>query len=407
MLPDGWHRSSLGDCTDLLTGYAFSSHRYVARTVSGVRLLRGDNIVQGSVRWVDPKYWAAPYDKQLARYELRPGDIVIAMDRPIVGAGLKCSVIHPRDLPCLLVQRVARLRAKEDIDQSFLAQVLQTHHFIQHLQGQKTETAVPHISPFDIRDFSFAVPPKGEQHRIGRVLACWDEAIVTTERLLANSRVQKEALAELLLSGKRRLVRESDWPKKHLSELVAESRLIGSGGHAARKLTVKLYGRGVIGKNDKRVGSASTQYYRRTARQFIYSKLDFLNGAFGLVPDDLDGFESTLDLPAFDFVGPVNPRWFLHHVSRPAFYLGHLGLANGGRKARRVNPSDLLRLTISTPSLGEQNAIANAIDAAETDTENFDRQLALLRQQKQALMAQLITGRRRLREPEPSAETAA
>ena len=177
---------------------------------------------------------------------------------------------------------------------------------------------------------------------------------------------------------------------------VCESRVLGSGGDRAKKLTVKLYGRGVVGKSEKRVGSESTQYYRRSAGQFIYSKLDFLNGAFGLVPANLDGYESTLDLPAFDFLPGTEPRWFLHFVSRQEFYLGHLGLANGGRKARRVNPSDLLRVSIDTPSFAEQRAIAEAVDLAQTRVICFERQVLLLRDEKAALMAQLLTGKRRV-----------
>ena len=44
-------------------------------------------------------------------------------------------------------------------------------------------------------------------------------------------------------------------------------------------MTVKLWGKGVYEKNE--TGSANTQYFTRHAGQFIYSKLDFLNCAFG------------------------------------------------------------------------------------------------------------------------------
>ena len=105
-----------------------------------------------------------------------------------------------------------------------------------------------------------------------------------------------------------------------IGDLLVESRIPGSDGATARKITIKLYGKGVIAKSDLRPGSASTKYYLRSRRQFIYSKLDFLNGAFGIIPDDLDGFESTLDLPAFDFTVAVDPAWFLYFVVREQFY---------------------------------------------------------------------------------------
>lgn len=198
------------------------------------------------------------------------------------------------------------------------------------------------------------------------------------------------------MSGRRGLASADGRALKPISDLICESRIAGSGGHEARKLTVKLYGKGVISKADRRPGSESTRYYRRSAGQFIYSKLDFLNGAFGIIPQTLDGYESTLDLPAFDFVPGVDPRWFLNFVSRQEFYKGQLGLANGGRKARRVNPEDFLRVRIEVPSLDAQRAIADAIAVADTEANTARQQVALLRVEKAALMADLLTGKRRV-----------
>jgi type I restriction enzyme S subunit len=40
-------------------------------------------------------------------------DVVLAMDRPWIEAGLKFAYLSQDDLPCLLVQRVSRLRARK------------------------------------------------------------------------------------------------------------------------------------------------------------------------------------------------------------------------------------------------------------------------------------------------------
>ena len=250
-----------------------------------------------------------------------------------------------------------------------------------------------------LEQIELPLPPLEEQGQIIRLLDTWTEAVGTTEKLLANSRRQKQIVSQALLSGRRRLLETEPWVKRTLSELIVESRLPGSTGAVARKITVKLYGKGAIAKEERRAGSDSTRYYRRVAGQFIYSKLDFLNGAFGLVPPELDGYESTLDLPAFDFHPEVDRRWFLYYVSREDFYQGHLGLANGGRKARRVNPLDLLRVAIRVPSLPEQKAIADAIDVAIADEKAWLTMLEALKAEKRALMQQLLTGKRRVRLP--------
>lgn len=252
------------------------------------------------------------------------------------------------------------------------------------------------LTKASLENLKIVVPPKNEQVAIANVLSAWERSIEMLGQSLVIADHSSKLLASLLLFGRRRLSAYSEWETKAIGELVSESRFVGSGGDKARKISVKLYGGGLVGKNEKRVGSSSTQYYRRSAGQFIYSKLDFLNGAFGLVPPELEGYESTLDLPAFDFIAPINPRWFLYYVSQERFYRGNLGLANGGRKARRVNPSDFLRIAIDVPERAEQDAIVEAIDTAVAEKKNLERQVELLRLQKQALMNDLLTGRRRL-----------
>ena len=102
-----------------------------------------------------------------------------------------------------------------------------------------------------------------------------------------------------------------EWGERKIGDFLTESRLSGSKGDVAKKLTVKLWGNGVFGKNESIQGSINTQYFRRKAGQFIYSKLDFLNQAFGVIPPNLDGFESTVDLPCFDIAGGLNPVFLL------------------------------------------------------------------------------------------------
>ncbi|MEA9730253.1 restriction endonuclease subunit S [Xanthomonas campestris] len=267
-------------------------------------------------------------------------------------------------------------------------------------------STIPQLNNKHVLPYVLPRPSLQEQRRIAHILSTWDQAIATTERLLANTRNCVEILSNALLTGRKRFDGHAAWQSKPLSEMICESRVVGSGGDVAKKITVKLYGKGVVGKSDKRAGSESTQYYRRSSGQFIYSKLDFLNGAFGRIPASLDGYESTLDLPAFDFLEGIDPRWFLQYVSREAFYTGHLGLANGGRKARRVNPKDLLRICVPTPCLKEQTRIADAIEAALSAVSIQERHLTLIRQEKSALMSQLLTGKRRVRLSADEAEPA-
>ena len=149
------------------------------------------------------------------------------------------------------------------------------------------------------------------------------------------------------------------WEQRKVGEFLTESRESGHKGDIAHKITVKLWGKGVYEKND--TGSANTQYFTRHAGQFIYSKLDFLNCAFGVVPKELESLETTADVPAFDCDG-VNPYFMFYTAIQPNFYEKNGMIADGSRKAKRIHVDTFLDMPFAIPSLEEQNEIVNLLN---------------------------------------------
>lgn len=98
----------------------------------------------------------------------------------------------------------------------------------------------------------------------------------------------------------------------------------------------------------------------RHAGQFIYSKLDFLNCAFGVVPNKLDGLETTADVPAFNCLG-INPYFMYYTAIQPSFYINNGMKADGSRKAKRIHSNTFLNMPISCPSEKEQDMICNSL----------------------------------------------
>lgn len=165
----GYRDTILGKEVELLAGYAFSSAGYTSAGRS-VRLLRGDNIMQGYLRWDDAKSWPEDNCAAYSRFALREGDVVLAMDRPWVQAGLKRAQILAADLPCLQVQRTARLRPKATLNLDYLFHLTGSRLFSQHLLEAQTGIGVPHISGKQIESFQFMRPPLHEQESIAGVL---------------------------------------------------------------------------------------------------------------------------------------------------------------------------------------------------------------------------------------------
>jgi type I restriction enzyme S subunit len=181
-----------------------------------------------------------------------------------------------------------------------------------------------------------------------------------------------------------------NWQEKIIGDFLVESRVPGHKGNVARKITVKLWGNGVFEKNETTQGSINTQYFRRRAGQFIYSKLDFLNQAFGLIPPHLDDFESTVDLPCFDISAELNPIFLLEYVKRTAFYERLGETADGSRKARRIHSEVFLTFPILFPTPAEQQKIASCLSSLDELIAAQARKLEALRTHKKALMQQLF-----------------
>lgn len=156
------HETSLGEHIDLLAGFAFKSKGYT-EDQSAMRLLRGDNIIPGAVRWEGAKYWPIDDCEAYEKFQLRADDVLIAMDRTWIKAGIKYAVLSDEDVPSLLVQRVARLRCLASLDTHFLALLIGSKSFERYVLSIQTGTGVPHISPTQIKDFEFPLPDIGKQ----------------------------------------------------------------------------------------------------------------------------------------------------------------------------------------------------------------------------------------------------
>ncbi len=176
-----WPKVRLGDVANLMTGYPFKSQHYID-DVDAPRLIGGDNIAQGNLRWDSVRRWPRDMTDGLDDYWLEPGDVVLAMDRPWIEAGLKRAAVGPHDVPSLLIQRTSRLRGTDELDTAFLRYVVGSQSFTQYILNVQTGTAVPHISPAQIRAYSFRLPPKPEQRAIAHILGTLDDKIELNRR---------------------------------------------------------------------------------------------------------------------------------------------------------------------------------------------------------------------------------
>ncbi len=176
-----WPTVRLGEQVDLLAGFAFKSARFTA-SPNDIPLVKGENVSQGRILWSISKRWPAKEGAQFSKFALKAGDVVLAMDRPWVPAGLKWAYIRERDPSALLVQRVARLRGKNGLDSVFLRYIIGSPQFTDYVRPITTGVNVPHISAKQIEDFQFHLPPLTAQREIAKILSAYDDLIENNAR---------------------------------------------------------------------------------------------------------------------------------------------------------------------------------------------------------------------------------
>lgn len=164
--PFKYKKECLENIANFITGYPFKSKDYT-EDLDSIRLCGGLIIQPGFIDWNNSKRWPKTKTKGIEEYFLKADDIVIAMDRPWISSGFKIGRIKETNLPTLLVQRTARIRA-EKINQEYLFYCLKDRAFAIH--SKPTETTVPHISPKDIKKFLIPLPPKELQDKFATVV---------------------------------------------------------------------------------------------------------------------------------------------------------------------------------------------------------------------------------------------
>lgn len=220
-----------------------------------------------------------------------------------------------------------------------------------------------------LKNIEVSFPSIQEQEKIAAYFENLDHLITLHQRKCEETKSLKKYMLQKMFPENGKCVPKirfsgfsDDWEQRKVGNFLTESREVGHKGDVAHKMTVKLWSKGICEKNE--AGSSNTQYFIRHTGQFIYSKLDFLNCAFGVVPKNLESFETTADVPAFD-CNEINPYFMFYTAIQPAFYKKNGIIADGSRKAKRIHVETFLNMPFFIPNLEEQNKIVDALSSLD------------------------------------------
>ena len=292
-----------------------------------------------------------------------------------------------------------------NISREFL--VLRLQYF--DLSKLRSKGGQPLVTQEPIYAQRFPFPSLPEQVSIVSVIGTWDRAIETVEALIANARTQKKALMQSLLTGKHRLPGFSgEWATVTLDKA---AQIIVSNVDKKSVVTeraVRLCNYMDVYRSDRI--DADMDFVAATAADAQIRKFGLRVGDVLITKDS----ETPDDIAVPSFVGSTAPDLVCgYHLAiiRPRkgtdgqflkFYFEHPHTRHFF--ASRANGATRFGLTIDAiqtapialPSFAEQQRIGEVICAAELEIARLKPIAASLRQEKSALMQQLLTGKRRV-----------
>lgn len=396
MVPNGWEKGDLSRYISIKHGYAFKS-QYFTDSGGMVVLTPGSFYETGGFRdqGTKTKYYKGEIPEG---YLLSEGDMLLAMTEQAEGL-LGSALFVPEDGKYLHNQRLGLVQVDDHdkVCMEFLYLFFNAKSSRKQITEQSTGTKVKHTSPDRLRSVVGLIPPIDEQLKIAEILASWDKAIITTERLIGNSQQQKKALMQQLITGKKRFAEfEGEWEFPKANELF---RSVSKKNNCeTEELLAVTQDQGVLPRSilERRVvmPDGSTKGYKLVEPgNFIISLRSFQGG---LEYSEYRGLVS----PAYTVLEPVREinDDFYRHYYKSYDFIGHLAVAVIGiRDGKQISYSDFSFLKLPYPSLDEQKKIAKVLNTAEDEIENLKRRLEKLKQEKRALMQQLLTGKRRVK----------
>lgn len=414
MVPENWLIRTPSCLFKLFSGFAFKS---TDAQESGAKWLKIANVGIGTIKWDIDSFLPRNYLDIHEKYVLNKGDIVVALTRPTLGNKLKVARLLRDEDRSLLNQRVAKIVCNKSVSTEFVFQLLRSDEFAYRVNVGLLGTDPPNLSIKVLEDFDVLVPPEKEQRKIAKILSTWDKAISTTERLIDNSKQQKKALMQQLLTGKKRLLDhsgkpfEGEWDETKLNSVLD---LMRSG--LSRKLENDNVGIAVIRSNNmgmKYTNNVDLKYWflddpqGAKVENYILSEGDLLVNFINSLSQigkaciykkegAINAIYTTNILRIKANQNKIDPT-FLFLLTQTEKYNSHVkSITKPAVNQASFTTKEFGNFIFLLPPINEQKKIATVLINADREIELLEQQLADLKQEKKALMQQLLTGKRRV-----------
>jgi type I restriction enzyme S subunit len=403
VIPEDWGVKRLGDLFDITSSKRVFQSEW--RT-QGVPFYRARELaVLGDSGFVDNELFIA---KKMYDAFKRAYGVPTAGDMLVTGVGTlgKVYVVTGNHEFYFKDGNIIWFKIAGSVSPEFLRQLYLMPLITKQISGGSAGTTVGTYTISGAKRTVIPFPPLSEQRAIADALRDIDALISALTRLIAKKRDLKQAAMQQLLSGQIRLPGFSgEWEVKRLREIGSFSK-----GKGIRKDETVPSGLPCI-----RYGEIYTHHtdYVRAFPSFIPAEVakqsqrlhkgDLLFAGSGETAEEigkcvafLDDIEAYAggDIVIFSPVGQNS--MYLGYLMNHASITEQKARMGQGDAVVHINARNLAQLNLRLPQKAEQAAIAAVLSDMDAEIAALEARLAKIRNLKQGMMQELLTGKTRL-----------
>ena len=192
----------------------------------------------------------------------------------------------------------------------------------------------------------------------------------------------------------------SEWKKVKIGDFLKRKRIPVVLDETAKYklLTVRLYHKGIVLREEKLGALIKSNMFKVSKGDFILSGIDARNGAFGIVPEELDGAVVTNDFWYFDIDESIIKReYFLWLTTTPIFLDACQKASKGETQRIRLQKEAFFNYEINCPTIDYQDeflsTIASVIDNINELKKEKEKQTELVKQLRTNILQDAIEGK--------------
>jgi len=164
-LENKYTNSTLGELISVSSGNYFNKKEY---TNDGVRIFKINNVTFGKTKWKNVDYLPRDYIEKFPSLVLKEKDLVIALNRPLLGNKLKITFLSSDDTPSILYQRVGKIEPKDEnmLSKDFIYWYFNSPKFIEIFESKLLGSDQPYINNKNLYSIIMPLAPLNVQNDI-------------------------------------------------------------------------------------------------------------------------------------------------------------------------------------------------------------------------------------------------